>query len=68
MACLICKDKEGLDHYCHPVVDITPNFEATSCFGTYKTVKLTDFETFDALEAYMEENIICPLREENTKE
>ena len=59
------KDNNQLDHYCRPVVDITPDFKATACFGTYKTINLQDFDTFDALEQYLEAEALCPLREKN---
>ena len=61
------KDLDNFNPYCNPVVDITPNFEATACFGTYKTVKLQEFETFDKLEEFLENEALCPLREINSK-
>lgn len=38
---------------CNPVVDITPNFTATACFGCYDPVDCSEFETLMDLERYL---------------
>lgn len=61
------KDKDDLiNQICYPVIDITPDFHATSCFGTYELVDLNDFETYDELEEYFSKQILDPLKEKNT--
>lgn len=39
--------------FCEPVVDITPDFKATACFGSYDTVDIRDFENLFELERYL---------------
>ena len=39
--------------FCHPVIDITPDFKATACFGAYDPVDIRDFETIPELENYL---------------
>lgn len=38
---------------CNPVVDITPNFTATACFGCYDPVDCSEFPTLIDLERYL---------------
>lgn len=38
---------------CHPVVDITPDFKATACFGAYEPVDIRDFDCLPQLEDYL---------------
>lgn len=38
---------------CNPVIDITPDFKATACFGCYDPVDCRDFETLIDLERYL---------------
>ena len=38
---------------CKPVVDITPDFKATACFGAYEEVDFRNFENLDQLETYL---------------
>lgn len=38
---------------CKPVVDITPDFKATACFGCYDPVDCSQFENLDDLERYL---------------
>lgn len=38
---------------CNPVVDITPDFTATACFGAYDPVDCSQFETLIDLERYL---------------
>lgn len=39
--------------WCDPVVDITPEFKATACFGSYDPIDIRDFDTLFELERYM---------------
>jgi sulfatase maturation enzyme AslB (radical SAM superfamily) len=47
-----CCDGLGQE-FCHPVVDITPDFKATACFGAYEPVDYRDFNDLDELERYL---------------
>lgn len=38
---------------CKPVIDITPDFKATACFGSYEEVDIRDFNNIDELENYL---------------
>ena len=39
--------------FCEPVVDITPDFKATACFGSYHPVDIRDFDDLIQLERYL---------------
>lgn len=39
--------------FCQPVVDITPDFRATACFGSYDPVDCAQFEDLMQLERYL---------------
>lgn len=39
--------------FCEPVVDITPSFKATACFGSYDPVDIRDFDNLYELERYL---------------
>lgn len=39
--------------FCEPVVDITPSFKATACFGSYDPVDIRDFNNLFELERYL---------------
>lgn len=39
--------------FCEPVVDITPDFKATACFGSYDPVDIRDFRDLIELERYL---------------
>lgn len=39
--------------FCEPVVDITSNFKATACFGSYDPVDIRDFNNLPELERYL---------------
>lgn len=39
--------------FCQPVVDITPDFRATACFGSYDPVDCSQFEDLIQLERYL---------------
>lgn len=51
---------------CNPVVDITANGKATSCFGSYDPVDIYQFETLEELTEYLKLNKMCPLQEKNS--
>lgn len=38
---------------CHPVIDITPDFKATACFGAYDPVDCSQFNNIQDLERYL---------------
>jgi hypothetical protein len=45
--------------YCDPVIDITPDFKATCCFGVYTTpIDCTGFENIDILNRYFQSKIL----------
>lgn len=48
----ICDNIYG-NEFCHPVIDITPDFKATACFGAYDPVDIRDFENIVELERYL---------------
>lgn len=39
--------------FCEPVIDITPEFKATSCFGAYDPVDIRDFDNLIELQRYL---------------
>jgi len=42
------------DHdFCEPVIDITSDFKATACFGTWDTVDIRDFNNIHELRRYL---------------
>lgn len=40
-------------YYCKPTIDILPNFFATTCFGIYDPINLSNFNNLEELEHYM---------------
>lgn len=50
---------------CSPVVDITPDFKATCCFGAYELINLKDFENLQAVENYFMHGKMRELRQLN---
>lgn len=47
------------NEYCDPVIDITPDFKATCCFGVYTTpIDCTNFENVDILNKYFQSKIL----------
>lgn len=50
---------------CSPVVDITPQLTATSCFGTYDPVNILDFDNLAELTKFLQENKMDKLKEKN---
>lgn len=43
---------DNFTNYCQPVVDITPDFKATSCFGTYNLIDLNEFDNLEEVHRY----------------
>lgn len=43
---------DGTPRICQPVIDITPDFQASACFGAYKTVDCNQFNNLDELHRY----------------
>ena len=39
--------------FCTPIIDITPDFKATSCFGIYNPIDCSQFSNYDALYNYL---------------
>lgn len=40
--------------WCNPVIDITPDMKATSCFGAYNLVDIKDFECIEDVQKYFQ--------------
>lgn len=55
-SCLLEKNSD----YCQPVIDITPNFEGTACFGAYELINLHQFENIKEAERYFYFKIMYP--------
>ena len=51
--------------FCEPVVDITSDFRATSCFGAYDPVDIRDFDDIIELERYLMAKKVLPKAEKN---
>lgn len=51
------RDPRGMslvpNSFCNPVIDITGNFKATACFGSYDPVDMRDFDNLAELERYL---------------
>lgn len=52
-------------NYCNPVIDISPDFKASSCFGAYEMVDLHNFETLQEAERYFMLKKMWPLAQQN---
>jgi hypothetical protein len=39
--------------FCEPVIDITPEFKATACFGAYDPIDIRDFKDLSELSRYL---------------
>jgi hypothetical protein len=48
-----CHGEYSKQDLCRPVVDITPDFKATACFGSYEEVDIRDFNNLEELELYL---------------
>lgn len=56
---------DGYHEYCEPVVDITPDFKGTACFGAYKLYDLSGFDNILEVERYLRFKRLFPLSEAN---
>ena len=56
---------EGFHDYCEPVIDITPDFKATACFGAYELFDINKFENIQQVERYLRFKKLYPLSESN---
>lgn len=56
---------EGFHDYCEPVVDITPDFKATACFGAYELFELDKFDNIQQVERFLRYKKLYPLSENN---
>lgn len=56
---------DGFHDYCEPVIDITPEFKATACFGAYELFDLSKFENIHQVERYLRYKKLYPLSESN---
>lgn len=45
--------EEKHDEFCEPVIDITSDFKATACFGTWDPVDIRDFNDIHELRRYL---------------
>ena len=55
----------GFNDYCDPVVDITPDFKCTACFGAYELFDLKNFENIYQVERFLSLKKMYPLAEGN---
>ena len=49
-----------LQPHCGPVIDITPDFMASACFGAYELVNCSKFENYEQLNYYLFNKCIMP--------
>lgn len=49
-----------LEPHCGPVVDITPDFKASACFGAYELIDCSLFENYSQLQYYLLHKCIMP--------
>lgn len=54
------------NEFCEPVVDITPEFKATACFGAYDPIDIRDFNDLFELERYLLAEKTLPRAKANT--
>ena len=50
---LILNQCTDFHSWCEPVIDITPDFRATSCFGVYNPINLENFQNLQEVSRYM---------------
>lgn len=53
------------DQFCDPVIDITPDFKATCCFGVYNQVDCFNFEDLEQLERYFKAEMTLKIKKNN---
>ena len=46
--------------HCGPIIDITPEFTASACFGAYHKVDCRLFKNYSDLEYYLLNKVIMP--------
>ena len=65
----ILKLTDNYTSYCTPVIDITPDMKASSCFGTYQLIDLNNFDNLAEVERYFNFKILYPkiLQNKNKK-
>lgn len=51
--------------FCNPVIDITPNFQATNCFGVYSPVDCSQFSNLDELSRFFQNQIFLKINANN---
>ena len=56
----VCEEKNNTAPHCGPVIDITPDFTASACFGAYQVVDCNLFKKYSDLEYYLLNKIIMP--------
>ena len=58
----VLKSPEGRDRepQCGPVIDITPDFTASACFGAYNVVDCAQFKNFTQLRYYLLHKNVMP--------
>ena len=57
---------DGFHTYCEPVIDVTPDFRATACFGAYELFDLDRFENIQEVERYLRFKKLYPLTQSNS--
>ena len=58
---------DGFHNYCEPVIDITPDYKCTACFGAYQLLEMDRFENIQEVERYLRYKRLYPLAEANNK-
>lgn len=61
----ILKNCDNYTSWCKPVLDITPDFKAVSCFGTYNLIDLNKFNNLNEVERYANIKYMDPKRLKN---
>ena len=56
----VCEKENRVVPHCGPVVDITPDFTASACFGAYQIVDCNLFKKYSDLEYFLLNKIIMP--------
>jgi hypothetical protein len=41
-----------IKNFCEPVIDITPDFKATCCFGVYNPIECQHYSSLEELTRY----------------
>lgn len=58
-------DRPLKPNFCEPVIDITPDFKASSCFGAYELVDCKDFHDIGELRRYLVLKKMWPKEQNN---